>query len=443
MRIGTSLRVALSVVIVAAIGGCKEKSTVQPTDCSQKTVSPPTVSVNASDGTATATVTAPAGCTWTASTSIPWVTVTSGASGTGPGTVVFAIRGNSGAARSGTATVADKTVTLLQEGAPAGCSYVISPAGYSMGSAGGNFVVQVTTGAGCPWSYDSGCSWLTVGPPLPAGAAAAARRAAVTAPPGRWRSRWPSVRPRDRRRAQGTATIAGQTLTVLQDGTGRPVCSYCAVAVECHLHAGGRRGSLTVTTGPIAAGRSIARRTRRTGFRALFSGRKVGSATVSYTVRPNMTFQSRTGRLLLYGTQPSLWPTHAVTQEAANLPLFRRADAGDLPAAGGTGTFIVSTQPGDCSWTASPDASWLDRPVGLSGSGPRTVTYRAVTSAGADRTGMAASGLTVGLHDPLRGDSERDGRGVAMIQSRLRSRRSTRWRGEVPFTAALTGAGVT
>jgi hypothetical protein len=61
-------------------------------------------------------VTAGAGCSWTAVSHQSWITVTSGASGTGPGTVVFRVDANStNSNRTGTLTVAGITVTVRQD----------------------------------------------------------------------------------------------------------------------------------------------------------------------------------------------------------------------------------------------------------------------------------------------------------------------------------------
>lgn len=72
-----------------------------------------TLGAGASTGHA-ATVTTSSGCAWTATTSAPWITLTT-ANGTGSGTLVFRVSENSsGATRTGTITVAGETVTVTQ-----------------------------------------------------------------------------------------------------------------------------------------------------------------------------------------------------------------------------------------------------------------------------------------------------------------------------------------
>ena len=396
MRHLTSLRIVASIALLVATAGCK-KDPVGPTDCSRKTVAPTSLTINASDGSASVAVTAPSGCTWTASTTTSWARVASGSPGSGSGTVTIAVTGNSGGPRTGSATVAEQAVTLSQQGAPAGCTYQVSPTGYSMGVAGGVFVVQVATGAGCPWSYTSEVSWISVGP------ASAGIMPSLYA--GEHRAAGPmalevAVSPNlDVATRQGTATIAGQTLTVLQDGTGSPVCSYSLAPSSEAFKAAGGTGSLTVTTGANCSW-SIDRDVNAEDWiPALFSGRKIGTATVPYTVRPNMTFQSRSGRLLLYGTQAQPVGSLAVSQEAASCLYFVNPTQVNASAPGGTGTFTVTTQPGNCSWTASPNASWLSIVSGAAGTGTRTVTYRVDPAGSSSRSStIVVAGLTPNLN---------------------------------------------
>ena len=61
-------------------------------------------------------VTAVAGCTWTAASNVPWISISSGTPGSGDGTVAFAVEMNgTGAPRSGTLTVAGQVFTVNQD----------------------------------------------------------------------------------------------------------------------------------------------------------------------------------------------------------------------------------------------------------------------------------------------------------------------------------------
>jgi hypothetical protein len=61
-------------------------------------------------------VTAEAGCTWTATSSVSWVTVIEGAEGSGPGTVRLRVEPNEGDTRSTILTIAGEPFALLQNG---------------------------------------------------------------------------------------------------------------------------------------------------------------------------------------------------------------------------------------------------------------------------------------------------------------------------------------
>jgi len=53
-------------------------------------------------------------CNWTAATHVPWIHITSGASGTGTGATAFTVDPNTGGARTGTLTIAGEIVTFNQ-----------------------------------------------------------------------------------------------------------------------------------------------------------------------------------------------------------------------------------------------------------------------------------------------------------------------------------------
>ena len=66
------------------------------------------------------TVSAPGGCSWTASSTAPsWLFITSGASGSGNGTVNFGLNFNNGPQRSGTIVIGQKVIVVTQAAGPA------------------------------------------------------------------------------------------------------------------------------------------------------------------------------------------------------------------------------------------------------------------------------------------------------------------------------------
>jgi hypothetical protein len=80
-------------------------------------VAPLSQTVPAGGGSATpVTVTTQSGCNWSAVSNNTWIKVTSGASGTGTGSVHMNIDGNGAAARTGTLAIAGQVVTVIQNG---------------------------------------------------------------------------------------------------------------------------------------------------------------------------------------------------------------------------------------------------------------------------------------------------------------------------------------
>jgi len=71
-------------------------------------------------GSGSVNVTAPGGCTWTATSTTPsWLSITSGANGNGNGTVGFSVSANSAQQRSATIVVGKQVVVITQAAGPA------------------------------------------------------------------------------------------------------------------------------------------------------------------------------------------------------------------------------------------------------------------------------------------------------------------------------------
>jgi hypothetical protein len=79
------------------------------------TISPTNYGFSSSSGTGSMAVTASSNCTWSATSNADWITVTSGSSGTGNGTVEYNISANTtGNNRIGTISIAGNTFTITQ-----------------------------------------------------------------------------------------------------------------------------------------------------------------------------------------------------------------------------------------------------------------------------------------------------------------------------------------
>ncbi len=158
----------------------------------------------ANGGGGSVNIAASPNCNWTASSSVSWITITGGASGSGNGVVTFTVQGNSAtSARNGILNIAGQAVTITQDGAlPSDCTYAIAPAFETVPASGGNRSSTVTARDGCAWQATSTVSWITV-----TSGANGTGNGAVTY----------SVAPNTEAvKRKGKLTVAGQTLTVKQ-----------------------------------------------------------------------------------------------------------------------------------------------------------------------------------------------------------------------------------
>lgn len=81
-------------------------------------ITPTTQSFAANGGNGVVNVTATSGCAWTATSNTPWLTLNSGNSGTGNGTVSYTVAANASLERTGTLFIAGQTFNITQEGLP-------------------------------------------------------------------------------------------------------------------------------------------------------------------------------------------------------------------------------------------------------------------------------------------------------------------------------------
>jgi uncharacterized protein (TIGR03437 family) len=107
------------------------------------TLSPTAASLSASGGSATFSVAAPSGCAWTAATTSPWITIVSGASGSGAGVVSLSAGSNTGDARTGTVTAGGQSFTVTQAGIAIQTSFIVNAASYSAGAVSPGMIVVI------------------------------------------------------------------------------------------------------------------------------------------------------------------------------------------------------------------------------------------------------------------------------------------------------------
>ena len=110
-------------------------------------------------------VNAGTGCAWSVVNTNGWVTLLSGASGSGTGTVTYAVSAQvDSVARGGFLVVSGQTFNVTQDGVP--CNYAVSPISRNHGAAGagpGNppNPIQVTAATNCVWTATTTNTWIT------------------------------------------------------------------------------------------------------------------------------------------------------------------------------------------------------------------------------------------------------------------------------------------
>lgn len=328
----------------------------QGTGCSYA-VGPDTFTLDASGGDRQVAVTAPAGCAWTAESRTAWLIVTSGSSGGGSGAVGFRVVPSDGPTRTGTLTVAGRTVTVTQS---LGCRFSISPASLNVGAPGGATSIRVETTAGCTWSSTSGSAWIMV---TPGASGSGAGQAQLTVAPNIGPAR------------NGSVTIAEQTVQIAQASG----CTYTVSPLTQEV--GGTGGTVAVSIS-TAAGCSWTARSA-VAWITLSTPSGAGPGQVSFAVAPNLS-PTRSGTITVAGQ--TLTVTQASQCTWAFVP-----PSHEFSADGGFGTVLVFVS-GQCTWTTVSNADWIQVVAGASGVGGGLTQFTAAPNPGAARTGT----LTIG-----------------------------------------------
>ena len=127
------------------------------------TLNPTNQNFSTTGGTGTFNVTAASTCSWTATSNVSWLTINPGVRASGNGSVSYSVVANTGASRTGTISIADKTFTVTQDGTAPTCSVRLNvwglnfPYSYMPRTA----TVQVTADSTCSWSASSNVPWMS------------------------------------------------------------------------------------------------------------------------------------------------------------------------------------------------------------------------------------------------------------------------------------------
>jgi hypothetical protein len=201
--------------------------------------SPETQNVGADGGGGQVKVSTIETCAWTATSTDSWLTIESGASGTGDGTIAFSVASNPGDPRNAHITVGGQSATITQSGAreapaPPGapaCTYSIGPSSGSIGVDGGVIDIDVSATNSCSWSAVSNTSWILV------------RRGESGTGSGTVRL---NVAPNPGNARNGSVSIAGQTFAVAQATS----CTFQVSPANLQIPPSGNPRAIVVTAPP-------------------------------------------------------------------------------------------------------------------------------------------------------------------------------------------------
>lgn len=330
-----------------------------------------------------AVTTDPGSCVWTAQSNAEWITINSGASGTGNSTINFTVAiNNTTADRTGTVTIVGSTFTITQRR----CNCTITPDKASFPASGGTGSATVTAPTGALWQSSSDVTWIAFnsGSNGNGNGNVTFTVAANTGNSTRF----------------GTLTIAGQTLSVGQFGSASS-CAASAIAFgattngelkadDCYstvrYYSSAQyyadRYSFTGTTGqPIAIALTT---TGLSPFVSLIGpgGNVVAensSGSNSLRIPPTSGFLNlpTTGTYVIEVTALYSGGTGSYALNLSTIPAgcsyVLSTNSQAFSDTGGTGTILLTAGSG-CNWQAITNAMWLTLNAS-SGTGNGTIGY--------------------------------------------------------------------
>jgi hypothetical protein len=318
-------------------------------------VAPLSLSFQSVGGTGTVTVSTTSACTWTAAAIDSWITVVSGASGQGAGTVTLGVASYVGSTtRTGVVRVAGNDVQVSQ--AAPGCAFVVSPQSVTFHADGGEATVNVSAPAGCGWSASTSEAWLSI---LQGGG------------PGDGVVRFAASRLVSADARAGTLRVAGVDVHVTQSGD-VTLCQYSVAPVSVSPCMPAATFHLAIDTGascPWNASANVSWLTVVNG--AAGTGAGVIDVSTAENYDP-----PRSGIVMVRWPAPTQGQNVQVAQAGCSYATSRSAFS--FSAAGASETFDVLQESDPvacggalqdaCVWSATTDASWIviTSPVGNS-----------------------------------------------------------------------------
>jgi hypothetical protein len=372
------VRTSVAALLVAALESCNASPPNEPSPNCSFAISPAATTIESGGGGGNVTITTAAGCTWSATASAGWISISGVASGTGPGTVAYSVGPTSStSSRSGTLTIAGQIHTITQQGrTPTACTYELSPQSADLSKDGGAGTFTVTAPADCAWTASSDSPWLTI-----TGGAQGSGTNTVS---------YTAARSTDIADRTGTISVADRRFTLRQLGDAG-LCQYSVapVALSACMAAGTLASMITTQAGCSWTATSSA------GWLHLSSGTGQGTTAISITFTENYD-APREGIVMVRWPTVTAGQNIRVAQAGCRYAVSRAAFS--FAAAGGTGTFDVIQQsdPTECGgatqdrcvWTAQSQVPWITITSSMPRSGDNPASFSvAANDSTAPRTG--------------------------------------------------------
>lgn len=355
----------LTAAILASCCGSHE-SPIEPSPICTFTINPGSASYAADGGSGNVTVSAPAACTWSATTNAAWLAVTAGGSSTGAGAVSYSVGANQATdVRTGTLTIAGQTHTVTQQGrAPTVCSFDLSPTSADFGNDESRGTFAVTAPADCAWTATSTAAWLVV---TSGGSGTGNGNVNYTAAPNG-----------DTIARSATIDVADKTFAVRQSGN-TAVCQYVVAPVEFAPCMPAGSVTATVTT-QAGCSWTVTPNVPWLSIPGGSSGN--GSAAIAITFAENYD-APRDGIAMVRWPTPTAGQNIRIAQAGCLYAVSRETFTFSATASTGSFDVIQQSVPNTCGgatqdrciWTAVSDAPWITVTSSMPRAGDNPVAF--------------------------------------------------------------------
>ncbi len=371
--------------LATAFASCSDKSPTSPSNnCSFAVTGAPSSPVSAAGSEVTLSIATTAGCGWSASSTAAFITPVGAATGTGNGSVRFAVQANSGAVRQGVIQVAGQSVSVTQAAGTA-CELTVTPEQTTVAAEGADIALDVivSSGQNCAWTATANAPFITV---KEGGSGTGAGRVVLTVAANSGDAR------------VGTASVAGRTVTLLQDSSLPPAvpCEFTVSPSSVQAPAAGL-ASVVITVTKTQGGTCPWVTIPDGDFISIIGPRSgEGSGTFTMAVAPNPG-PSRGGEVLLSNNING--PKVRISQASGVGACAFSVSPTQASAPDTGGNFVVVITPilgQNCAWTAVPQVNFLTISGNDWGNGAGSVTIAVGPNAGSQRTGTVnVAGQTV------------------------------------------------